>query len=419
MTKLSTTLLKDLPIKQTSITDEDYVVVSSGGTKKLKVKDITKDVEKKAADLEVKTKELGSQLDNKANEVDLIVERKRIDSFISLPEGSTQGNAELIDGRIGANSEKYGSVGENIRTVESALHYLKPKNLANQQGRLINTSFYHDGTLNTNSVGYTVLDYIKVEEGQHIYSSKNGVAFTVDSIVTYNSNKDIVAWKQYFKDMIIPSGVSYVRVMLLESNLDGYQIELDGVTAYEPYFKPYYVKCAKESDVENLKEDVKEIDTFIPTQKGKNLFDVSKIEKDKGFYADGSITTSSGYAISDFIEVESGKIIYSSVNGVATTVDRYNKYDANKTLISSTQYFKQYTVENNVKYIRVQLQTSLSSTYQIEYDGVSSYENYKEPYKAQCAKETDVQLLKNNIDIKNIITDGTSIEDIEMVIIQH
>lgn len=64
MTKLSTTLLKDLPIKQTSITDEDYVVVSSGGTKKLKVKDITKDVEKKAADLEVKTKELGSQLDN-------------------------------------------------------------------------------------------------------------------------------------------------------------------------------------------------------------------------------------------------------------------------------------------------------------------------------------------------------------------
>ena len=45
MTKLSTTLLKDLPIKQTSITDEDYVVVSSGGTKKLKVKDITKDIE--------------------------------------------------------------------------------------------------------------------------------------------------------------------------------------------------------------------------------------------------------------------------------------------------------------------------------------------------------------------------------------
>ena len=70
MTKLNTTLLKDLPIKQTSITDDDYVIVSSGGTKKLKIKDITKDVEKKAADLEVKTKELGSQLDTITNDIE-------------------------------------------------------------------------------------------------------------------------------------------------------------------------------------------------------------------------------------------------------------------------------------------------------------------------------------------------------------
>ena len=63
--QISTILMKDLPIKQ-SITDDDYVVVSGGGTKKLKIKDITKDVEKKAADLEEKTAELGSQLDKKA-----------------------------------------------------------------------------------------------------------------------------------------------------------------------------------------------------------------------------------------------------------------------------------------------------------------------------------------------------------------
>ncbi|WP_297993933.1 hypothetical protein [uncultured Clostridium sp.] len=60
MTKLNTTLLKDLPIKKTSITDNDYVVVTGGGTKKLKVKDITKD-------LEETTTELSSQLENIAN----------------------------------------------------------------------------------------------------------------------------------------------------------------------------------------------------------------------------------------------------------------------------------------------------------------------------------------------------------------
>ena len=355
-------------------------------------------------EVEKKIRDHDTQLEQKATKAELDIERKRIDSFVSLPEGSTQGDAELIDARIGVNSEKYGSVGENIRAIGNASHYLKPKNLANQQGRLSNTGFYNNGTLNTNSPGYTVLDYIEVKEGQHIYGSKNGVAITVDSIVTYNSNKDIVAWKQYFKDMVIPSGVSYVRVMLSESNLEGYQIELDGVTAYEPYFKPYYEKNAKERDFNNLLEKTEEINNCIPMEIGKNLFDVSKIEKDKGFYADGSINNSSGgYCISDFIEVESGRTIYGSVNGVAKTVDRYNKYDANKTLVSSVQYFTKYTVEKNVKYIRVQLQTTLSPTYQIEYDGVTSYEEYKTPYKVLCAKDSDVKLLKNNIDIKNII----------------
>ena len=110
MTKLSTTLLKDLPIKQTSITDEDYVVVSSGGTKKLKVKDITKDVEKKAADLEVKTTELRSDLDNNVHNLN-----ERINSFTKLEEGSTTGDAELIDGRIGEDGITYDNIGSAIR----------------------------------------------------------------------------------------------------------------------------------------------------------------------------------------------------------------------------------------------------------------------------------------------------------------
>ncbi|WP_195989958.1 hypothetical protein, partial [Clostridium sp. D53t1_180928_C8] len=61
MTKLNTTRLVELPTKEI-LDDEDYVVISGKGTKKIKAKAITKDVEKKAADLEVKTKELVSQL---------------------------------------------------------------------------------------------------------------------------------------------------------------------------------------------------------------------------------------------------------------------------------------------------------------------------------------------------------------------
>ena len=59
---------------------------------------------------------LSSQLDTKAKQSDLEVERKRIDSFISLEHGSTTGDAELIDGRIGADGEIYNNIGESIRS---------------------------------------------------------------------------------------------------------------------------------------------------------------------------------------------------------------------------------------------------------------------------------------------------------------
>lgn len=75
MSKLNTTLLRNLQVKN-SIDDDDYVVVTTPGTKKLKIKDITKDVEKKAADLEEKTKELGSQLDRKVNYFETIASMK-------------------------------------------------------------------------------------------------------------------------------------------------------------------------------------------------------------------------------------------------------------------------------------------------------------------------------------------------------
>ena len=59
--------------------------------------------------------EFNKKLDTKAKQSDLEIERKRIDSIASLSEGSTTGDAELIDGRVGANGKTYENIGTAIR----------------------------------------------------------------------------------------------------------------------------------------------------------------------------------------------------------------------------------------------------------------------------------------------------------------
>lgn len=50
-----------------------------------------------------------------ATKEEVEVERQRINNLSSLPEGSTQGNAELLDIRIGADGTTYSSAGEAVR----------------------------------------------------------------------------------------------------------------------------------------------------------------------------------------------------------------------------------------------------------------------------------------------------------------
>ena len=116
--QISTILMKDLPIKETSITEDDYVVVSGGGTKKLKIKDITKDVEKKTADLEEKTIELGSQLDtiaNKGTTVD-VLERVTKEEIERQINDGTIANLTIEDNSI--TNDKYKEKSISINKVD-------------------------------------------------------------------------------------------------------------------------------------------------------------------------------------------------------------------------------------------------------------------------------------------------------------
>lgn len=52
----------------------------------------------------------------------LALQTSRIDNLATLEEGSTTGDAELIDGRIGYNGESYANIGSNIRETDKNIN---------------------------------------------------------------------------------------------------------------------------------------------------------------------------------------------------------------------------------------------------------------------------------------------------------
>ena len=68
-----------------------------------------------------KIDEVNTQLSHKATKQELEIEKARIDTFTTLTEGSTTGDAELIDARTGADGVTYHNLGGAIRTQVTKL----------------------------------------------------------------------------------------------------------------------------------------------------------------------------------------------------------------------------------------------------------------------------------------------------------
>ena len=110
--------------------------------------------------------ELNSQLEHKASLDELNVERKRIDSFISLEQGSTTGDAELIDARIGANGKTYTNLGNAIRETTKEL----------------NRKVEKISPLNFNSA--TIYNYFNKND----YETESGYYYTTNGVKSANAS---------------------------------------------------------------------------------------------------------------------------------------------------------------------------------------------------------------------------------------
>ena len=131
--------------------------------------------------IEYEIEDINSSLDSKANQTDLIIERNRIDNLVKLPEGSTTGDAELIDGRIGADGEVYTNIGSAIRTQISNITDKVETLEGNITPAFIQGGFIRDGGFLKDS-RYETTDYILVPQGTTI---------TIDNFTASDSDTGI------------------------------------------------------------------------------------------------------------------------------------------------------------------------------------------------------------------------------------
>jgi hypothetical protein len=95
------------------------------------------------------------------------IERKRIDNIVALPNGSTTGDAELIDGRIDYTGKKWNTIGSHIRGVSNKIEKLifKPsltiQGYMQTNGEIAPNSYENSRTTDFIDIsGYTTLEYL-------------------------------------------------------------------------------------------------------------------------------------------------------------------------------------------------------------------------------------------------------------------
>lgn len=115
----TSTMPSALPLGEVAFNSETSELYVGTGTGKAKVTD--PELLKKYTDVNnlVSKKAEKNDLQTVSNELN--VQKARIDTFTSLAQGSTTGDAELIDARIDSESNTHNNVGDAIRSIEGLL----------------------------------------------------------------------------------------------------------------------------------------------------------------------------------------------------------------------------------------------------------------------------------------------------------
>jgi len=171
----------------------------------------------------------------------------RMDEFTSLPSGSTSGDAELIDIRVGSDSKTYDSAGSSVRGQVGNI--FKP---IYRDDTLLNTN----GVTNTNDGWTTLINYIPVE----CLLTISVKSYTnVGTISYYNEKLQFISCQNgdniTIENAIIPNNAKYFRVCYFNTDRSIFNIQFNNIlnSLFEKFHENYQnMKNASENDIYDI-----------------------------------------------------------------------------------------------------------------------------------------------------------------------
>ena len=236
-----------------------------------------------------------------------------------------------------------------------------------------------------NNKGYGVSDFIPVNAGDELYFSRNGSSFNVTFLYNYGFDKTIVYDSRIsvINNYTVPVGTAFIRVCIKTIEISDFQIELDSISPYKPFITLEKVYESSETNKNKVNLITNKFlilnDILSKDILSKNLFNKdtfipdSEINSVSGF----EMENNKGYGVSDFIPVNAGDELYFSRNGVEFTVTYLYTYNESFQYINRPgTLIKTFTVPNGVSFIKVCVENSKISDFQIELDEITAYKPY-------------------------------------------
>lgn len=295
-------------------------------------------------------------------------------------------------------------------------------------------------TLNIHGVAvssseYSVSDYIKVSpDEQYIFSLNNAaVPGGITIVCFYDASMTFVSYVSAAKNITIPTNVAYLRFATTTVRMsDNMQLEQGtSITTYEPYKMVLANQAEVEALAANKFDKANVVSTtggstlLVLSQKavtelfdglsvrvnelydsvsqiyrpGKNMYDKSTRTDDYTLSIHGAVAASSGYSVSDYIEIEPSTSYIFSLDNAAVPggISIICFYDENKSFISYIGSTASITTPTNAAYLRFATSTvRMSGNMQLEQG--TTFTTY-EPYAVALVNQAEVDRNSANVAI--------------------